>query len=118
MEYTISQPFVFQHQNVVAKTKTSLWSTFITWATNEDKEHHIGWAGVSMICMAAVFFPVTMSVILFNGAGLGLIIAAMIPLALVITLNLAAMSTRYTIPFFFLGILIDAVVVIASFFIR
>jgi hypothetical protein len=122
MDYSISQHEALQDVMVSAKSysvrkeKKSLWSAFILWATNEDKEHHIGWVGITITSMAAVFFPITMSVIMFNGAHFGMIIAGMMPLALVVTTNLAALPTRYTIPFFFLGILVDAGVIAASFF--
>jgi len=117
MTYILSQPETFNHQ-AVSKQKKSLIANFIQWATNEDEEHHIAWVGASITAMAAVFFPLTMSVILLNGAAFGLIITAMISLSLVVITNLAALPTRYTIPFFLLGIFIDAGAIIASFLIR
>ncbi len=68
--------------------------------------------------MTAVFFPMTMTAILFHSASFGLIITAMTSLVLVVVTNLAALPTKYIIPFFFLGILIDLVVIALSFFIR
>ena len=46
------------------------------------------------------------------------IIATMCSLVLVAVSNLASMPTKYTIPFFVLGILMDLVVVVLSFFIH
>jgi hypothetical protein len=117
MTYILSQPGTF-HQQTFPKQKKSLIANFIQWATNEDDEHHIAWVGASITAMAAVFFPLTMSAILLNGANFGLIITAMISLSLVVITNLASLSTRYTIPFFLLGILIDAGAIIASFLIK
>jgi len=56
--------------------------------------------------------------ILFHGGSFGLIIATMTSLVLVVVTNLAALPTKYTIPFFLLGIAIDVVVIGLSFFIR
>jgi len=117
MEYTISIPQTLHHYSL-SKEKKSLAVRFIQWATNQDAEHHVAWVGISITLMAAIFFPLTMAVILLNGAGFGLIIAAMTSLALVTIVNLAAIPTRYTIPLFLLGILIDVAAIAASFFIK
>ncbi|MFI5152889.1 MAG: hypothetical protein ACHQET_06110 [Chitinophagales bacterium] len=90
-------------------------SKFLRWSEEQDQKHHIGWVGISVTLMAAVFFPLTMTLVLLNGASFGLIVAAMGSLALVVISNLAALPTKYTIPLFFLGILIDLAIVVASF---
>jgi len=71
-----------------------------------------------MIVMTAVFFPITMAAILFNGASFGLIVAAMVPLVLVFVANLAALPTRYTIPFLIVGILAELIIIVISFWAR
>jgi hypothetical protein len=98
------------------KTKTSYFRSFIKWATHEDLENHVGWIGIGIISMTAVFFPLTMAAILFNGAAAGLIGIAMISLVMVVIVNLAALSTRYTIPFLLAGILMDIIAVTISVF--
>ena len=100
-----------------SKRKT-LASKFIDWADVEETEHHVAWVGAAVTSMAAVFFPLTMTVVLLNGAVFGLIIAAMASLTLVVITNLAAMPVKYTIPFFLLGALADIVIIFASFFIK
>jgi uncharacterized membrane protein (UPF0136 family) len=117
MSYILSRPETL-HQQINLHEKRSTFARFILWATQEDQEHHIAWVGGSITAMTAVAFPLTMAAILMNGAIFGLIIVAMVSLVLVVTTNLAAMSTRYTIPFFFMGILIDVGVIVASFFIK
>ena len=82
MTYIISQPETSQGYAIL-KEQTSLLSRFIQWATDEDKKHHIAWVGASVTSMTAVFFPLTMSAILLNGASFGLIITAMVSLVLV-----------------------------------
>ncbi|HLA58763.1 MAG TPA: hypothetical protein VK622_08380 [Puia sp.] len=98
------------------KTKTSYFRSFDKWATHEDLENHVGWVGIGIISMTAVIFPLTMAAILFNGAAAGLIGIAMISLVMVVIVNLAAISTRYTIPFLLAGILMDIIAVMISVF--
>ena len=73
---------------------------------------------VFITAMAVFFFPLTMTVILFNEAGLGLILAAVISICLVVIVNLLPMSEKFIRPAFGIGICIDLVVVIASFVIK
>jgi hypothetical protein len=87
---------------------------FFNWAAAEDGQHHIGWVGISVMSMTAFIFPLTMFIVLSNGASFGLIMAAMISLALVVITNLSALPTKYTIPFFFLAILMDVVISVLS----
>jgi hypothetical protein len=96
----------------------SLIERFLDWATKEDVKHHIGWVGLSIIVMTAVFFPITMAAILFNGASFGLIVASMVPLVLVFVTNLAALPTRYTIPSLFVGVLAELIIMVISFWAR
>jgi hypothetical protein len=100
------------------KRRPSAFARFFDWAEKQDAPHHIGWVGISVTFMTAVIFPLTLTAVLFNGASFGLIIVAMCSLVLVFVSNLAAMPTKYTIPFFVLGIAIDLVVIGLSFFIR
>jgi hypothetical protein len=102
----------------LAKNRPSAVARFFKWAADEDQERHIGWVGIMVTVMTAICFPLTMGAILLHGATFGLIIAAMVSLSLVVVTNLAALPTKYTIPFFFLGILIDVVVIGLSFLIR
>jgi hypothetical protein len=101
----------------LAKKRPSAVSRFFKWAAGEDMERHIGWVGITVTIMTAIFFPLTMTVILHNGASFALMVAAMVSLTLVVITNLAALPTKYTIPFFFLGILIDVAAIGLSFFI-
>jgi hypothetical protein len=101
-----------------AHRRPSAFARFFDWAAKQDVPYHIGWVGISVTSMTAVFFPLTLAAVLFNGASFGLIIVAMCSLVLVFVSNLAAMSTKYTIPFFVLGIAIDLVVIGLSFFIH
>jgi len=98
----------------VSESRESVVSRFWQWVKQEEK-NRIAWVGISVTSMAAIFFPITMAAILFNGAHFGLIIGAMISLALVVITNLAALPTRYTIPSFLIGIFMDFVLILVSF---
>ena len=101
-----------------AVSHPSLIERFFDWAENQDVDHHIGWVGFSITVMTAFFFPITMFSILLNGASFGLIVAAMVPLVSVFVTNLAALPTKYTIPFLFVGVLAELAIIVLSFFVR
>ena len=117
MSTTIQSTGTLMHY-LPTNRRQSAFARFFDWAEKQDVPHHIGWVGISVTFMTAVFFPLTLTAVLFNGASFGLIIVAMCSLVLVFVSNLAAMPTKYTIPFFALGIVIDLVVIGLSFFIR
>jgi hypothetical protein len=98
--------------------KTSAIARLFDWAAKQDAPNHIGWVGITITSMTAVFFPLTMAAVLYNGAAFGLIIAAMCSLVLVVVSNLAAMSTKYTIPFLLVAIAMDLAVIGLSFFVH
>jgi hypothetical protein len=113
MNYTLSNPEIAIGYHS-PKVRTSYFKSFTRWATNQDIENHVGWVGISITAMTAVFFPLTMAVILFNGASVGLIGIAMLSLIMVVIVNLAALSTRYTLPILLAGILMDIIAVVIS----
>jgi hypothetical protein len=94
----------------------NLLSRFLTWTNNEEK-NRIAWMGISITAMSAVFFPITMAAILIHGAVFKLIIGGIFSLSLVVIANLAALPTKYTIPAFIAGIIIDIVLIMTSFII-
>ncbi|MEO5593093.1 MAG: hypothetical protein ABIR15_18685 [Chitinophagaceae bacterium] len=88
----------------------------IEWFAGQDKQHQITWTDIFLLAATGVLFPLTMAFIVLNNGGFPFIITAMAGQVLVFVLNIAAMSTRYKIPAFFLGILIDAAIIITSIF--
>jgi hypothetical protein len=116
MTYIISQvePARFK---AIAKENQSVIVRFFQWASSQEK-NHVGWVGLSVMLMAAVFFPLTLTAVLFNGPAFSLIIVAMISLVLVVITNLAALPTRYTIPALILGVIMDVIAIIASFILK
>ncbi len=101
----------------VQRSYNNILSRLMAWIISEEK-NRIAWVGISITAMSAIFFPVTMAAILFNGAVFPLIMGSMISLAIVVITNLAALPTKYTIPAFILGILIDLVLIVVSFVFR
>jgi hypothetical protein len=96
--------------------QSSVLAHFLNWSEKEEK-NRIAWLGISITLMTAVFFPLTMVSILMHGVSFKLIIGAMFSLILVVIPNLAALPTRYTIPAFATGVVIDLLLIMASFFI-
>ncbi|HTQ63172.1 MAG TPA: hypothetical protein VMI12_00145 [Puia sp.] len=116
MEYIIAHRGE-THQYTPLLRRDSAITRFFKWAEAQDYDHHVGWVGITVTAMSAVFFPLTMAVILLNGASFGLIVAAMAALVLVVVTNLSALPTKYTIPFFLLGVLVDLTAIVVSFLI-
>jgi hypothetical protein len=73
---------------------------------------------VSITAMVIFFFPLTVTVILFNGGGIGLILTAMISIVLVTTTNLWVSLSKYKITGFGIGVCIDLGIIITSFVIK
>lgn len=110
---TITYQAGFSDYSIQRQHKNAIYR-FGSWLENQEK-NRLAWLGISITVMSAVFLPVTMAAILFNGAIFKLIIGAMIAFALVVITNLAALPAKYTIPAFLLGGLIDIGLIIASF---
>lgn len=110
---TITYQAGFSDYSIQSKHKNALYR-FGSWLESQEK-NRLAWVGISITVMSAVFLPVTMAAILFNGAIFKLIIGAMFAFALVVITNLAALPAKYTIPAFLLGGLIDIGLIIASF---
>jgi uncharacterized membrane protein (UPF0136 family) len=117
MSYSIPQADSGYTYHMAKKRKSALYS-FLKWASAQDEKNHTAWVGGSITAMAGVLFPITMAIILLQGASFGLIISAMTALVLVVITNLASLPTKYTIPFFVLGVIIDIVTIILSFFVK
>ena len=116
MAHTISQ-----QQTYLIREKTSrpfVFYRFFDWAAKQDEKNHVGWVGASVMLMAGVIFPATLAIILLNGAEFSLVMAAMSSLILVVVANLAALPTKYTIPFLVLGTVADLAIIISSFFMK
>jgi hypothetical protein len=99
------------------KSQVHVIARFMEWIKKEEK-NHIAWVGASIMVMSAVFFPITITAILLNGAIFTLVMGAVVSLAGVVITNLAALPTKYTIPALMMGILMDIVLIVISFVLR
>jgi hypothetical protein len=94
-------------QPVYVKEHTSLFARFITWADGQE-ERRFMWLALALGGHGCVLTPLTiLLVVALTGLNLALFLTALGAMALALIVNLAAMPTRYTIPAFFLSVLVD-----------
>jgi hypothetical protein len=98
-----------------AYQQKSLWSRFIEFCEGEDEKRHFGWVGISLGAHGCVLTPLTLFAIILTANLLGLWMAAAFSMALVVIVNLAGLSTKYTIPVLLMSTLINIGVIIAAF---
>jgi hypothetical protein len=88
---------------------------FLNWSKNQS-ENRILWVGIALVMHGCVITPLTVMAVAFTGMSLVLFMAAIIAMGMALVTNLAAMPTKVTVPVFFLSVLIDVLIVIASVF--
>jgi hypothetical protein len=96
-----------------AETKSSLLKGLWNWCADQNKNRLL-WLGVILAGHGCILTPLTAMVVLGLGAPFYLIMATIVAMAMALVTNLAAMPTKYTLPVFFLSVLIDLVVVVLS----
>jgi hypothetical protein len=89
---------------------------FLNWSRNQE-ENRIMWVGVALVLHGCVLTPLTVMAVAFTGMNMILFMAAIIAMGMALVTNLAAMPTRITVPVFFLSVVIDLAIVIASLFV-
>ncbi|MEP7164267.1 MAG: hypothetical protein ABI741_06215 [Ferruginibacter sp.] len=106
----------FNHGYSRAASKPSVITDFLKWCTAQE-EDRILWTGLGLGIQGCITTPVTVLVLLIFGQGLGLfgIAMASIAMAAVLIVNLAALPTRITIPFFVVSLFVDIALVVAAF---
>jgi hypothetical protein len=109
---------VLQHENYIgyntAAYSGTWWSRFITWAGGQEK-NRFGWLGVTLMLHGCFLTPLTVMAVVSNGNILALLMLALTAMGASLVSNLAAMPTKYTIPVFFLSVLVDIGVIAAAF---
>jgi hypothetical protein len=94
-------------------SKPSIWTRFITWCKNQEESRFL-WLGISLAGHACLMTPLTLFIIMLTGNSMlfwGFAIAAM---GMALITNLAALPTKITIPTFFLSVILDVAIIIAS----
>lgn len=90
----------------------SLLTRFMAWCQAEQANRLL-WQGIILALHGCILTPIAMLFSLQAGAGSFLWIPVIVAMAINLVPNLAALSTRITIPIFFLSILIDLLIIAA-----
>ena len=93
--------------------KTSLWTRFITWCKNQEESRFL-WLGIALASHACFITPLTLFVVMYTGNNIAFFAFAIAAMAMALITNLAALPTKITIPTFFLSIILDVAILIAS----
>ncbi len=88
----------------------ALWTRFIAWAAAQEENRFL-WVALSLFGHGTVFTIITFMIVLFTGGQFFLLGLTCFTMALVLIVNLAALPTKYTIPAFFLSLLIDFAII-------
>lgn len=98
----------------LSNSRVGYWARFINFA-NAQERNRFGWLAAAITLQGCVLAPLTLFAIISNGNPFILWIPCIATFAVTEIVNLAAMPTRITIPVLFAGIIINALVVLASF---
>ena len=96
-----------------AINKPSRWTRFIAWCNNQEEDRFL-WLGVALASHACFITPLTVAIIMLTGNSMVLWSFAIAAMGLALVTNLAALSTKITIPTFFFTILLDLAIIAAS----
>ncbi|MGC4104130.1 hypothetical protein [Ferruginibacter sp.] len=91
----------------------ALWHKFTNWASLQQKNRLL-WVAISLVGHTTVFTIATFITVIITGNQFPLLVSTIFTMAMVVIVNLAALPTKYTIPVFFLSLLIDAVIISAA----
>jgi hypothetical protein len=89
------------------------FSLFFNWCKSQEP-YRFGWLAVIITGHGCVITPFTLLSIMFSGNSPVYWAFAIAAMTMTVVSNLAAMPTKITIPVFFLSLIIDATIIIAS----
>ncbi|RYY50964.1 MAG: hypothetical protein EOO06_02005 [Chitinophagaceae bacterium] len=95
-------------------TRTSFITRFMTWCGTQESSRLL-WLAVILGVHGCILSPITMLLSLQAGAGSYLYVPVIVAMAINLVPNLAALSTKITIPVFLLSVIIDLAIIIAVF---
>jgi hypothetical protein len=96
-----------------AINKPSVFKKFINWCEGQS-ENQFMWLGIALAGHGCILTPITVMAVLLAGTNLFLFMLALTSMGLALVTNLAAMPTKITIPVFFLTVLIDILIIVAT----
>lgn len=104
-----------KHSIVVnyAPSRRSVWSTFMSWCQGQEKNRFL-WLSIALAGHGCLLAPFTLMAVMFAGNSMLLWAFVIGAMAMTLITNLAALSTKITIPVLFLSVLIDIAVMITS----
>lgn len=105
---TMQQPY---SQAYLKSAQTqSVIASFLSWCKSQE-EYRFGWLAVIIAIHGCVLTPITVLLVTLGGNSIYFWVAAISAMAMALITNLAAMSTKVTIPVFFLSVLIDITII-------
>ena len=99
-------------QSTYANSK-SLWKQFIEFSDRQEF-NRLGWVVAGILGHGTIFTIGTLAAVTLLGNIFVLYIIACCSMVMVVAVNLAALPTKYTVPIFFLSLLIDLGVIITA----
>jgi hypothetical protein len=94
-----------------AEAKSNVIHRFFAWCEKQE-ENRLLWLGFIVGGHGCVFTPITLFLIIFSGNSFVLWPFAIAAMTMTLVSNLAAMPTKYTIPIFFLSLVIDVMIIV------
>ena len=91
-------------------SKTSVFTRFINWCEGQEKNRFI-WLGLALAGHGCALTPITLFAVILSGNLIFFWVMAMVAMMIALVTNLAAMPTKYTIPAFFISIVMDLVII-------
>jgi hypothetical protein len=91
----------------------SVWNQFIEYADKQQNKRLL-WAAIGILGHGTIFTILTFGTVLLLGNDITLLAITCFTMTMVVVVNLAALPTKYTVPIFFLSLLIDLGVIISA----
>lgn len=91
-------------------SKTSVFNRFIQWCEGQQK-NRFTWLGLALVGHGCVLTPITLFAVILSGNFIFFWVMAIVAMMTALVTNLAAMPTKYTIPAFFISIVMDLVII-------
>ena len=93
-----------------SQERASFFSRFLSWS-NGQQPNRLLWLGIILTFHGCILTPLVVMAVLLAGTNFTLFMMTIVAMGISLVTNLAAMSTRITIPLFLLSVLIDLLVI-------
>lgn len=90
----------------------NLFTKFFDWCKAQEK-NRFGWLALSLAAQGCIITPLIILAVGISGNNLILWMAGMIAMGITLIVNLAAMTTKITIPTFALSVIIDIAIMVS-----